>query len=408
MTSDKTTREHFLERLGLAPDPFLTPVAEQELGRVHDRFYSFYVSPALTDINGDPLSGDPLHLLRSPQHTFLFGDSGSGKSTLRLNLEADCRTVLDGTLAITYILGEEIEKPPSTKEHGARLAQSLAMDSTLAVIEQFNPLLPFSEDRQQALERIAPLGNRRSLRVLRILQENLNKAELDPVWGLGAAWKAIGKAPVKYVGASPELGTLLDRLIEAYGTFTVTETGWGAFWSGLALARRLGFERFLILVDGVDARSRSIEIMRELIVPLLEILHKFDENQVYVKCFLPMELLETLRAWQENCTGGLHSPLVFSIMNWDVSGLRRLAAQRLRAANVRPGPPYPGLNSLAEPGFDLEKRVLEAAGTSPRRLFGVINALIDVHCRFHPELLQLTQEDWERTSEMIRQGIFAF
>jgi len=145
---EKNIRGNFIKKIGLNHDPFETPVAEQELTRVQDRFYSYFSTPLMSSSQEGLL-----RRLRKPQSSFVFGEPGSGKSTLRLTLEADCRTVLDGTLAINHALGEDIKRPLSYEEHGARLARALTVDLTLAIIEQFSPLHPPTSNQIESLKR---------------------------------------------------------------------------------------------------------------------------------------------------------------------------------------------------------------------------------------------------------------
>ena len=164
----ESKRQRFINQIGLFHDPFETPVAEQEVGRVHDVFYSYYSPPASFYPQGE-LS---LKNLRHPHHAFVFGNPGSGKSTLRLTLEADCRTVLDNTLTITNILGEDIENPPSFESHGVRLSRALAIDLTLSIIERFNPLDASPNKKQiRALQQQIHAVIEERDRILSILKE---------------------------------------------------------------------------------------------------------------------------------------------------------------------------------------------------------------------------------------------
>ena len=98
-------------------------------------------------------AGRFLHRFSSGAVVGLRGELGAGKTTLRFTLDADCRTILDQTLTISYDLGEDIEEPLSSKEHGQRLSKAFAVDLTLNIIERFNPLNPFPSEAQiQALK----------------------------------------------------------------------------------------------------------------------------------------------------------------------------------------------------------------------------------------------------------------
>lgn len=387
---EKNTRLRFLEFFGLTHDPFETPVAEQELARVQEFFYLYYSSPASQQ--------EPLSTLRSSNHAFVFGVPGSGKSTLRLMLDADCRTVLDGSLPITYLLGEDIERPLSPQEHGERLARAFAVDLTLAILEQFNPLNPFPTLEQiHSLQQQVQVGGRPLERLLqKILSKIRREEEVNPTWGLSKDWHMIGKAPIKYISSSPQLEKLITDLLTEPAP-SPAPAGWETFWRGLETARLWHFTRFFLLLDGVDARRRKADEMTALIAPLLETLPQMEAQQVWGKFFLPPELKEKIHPILRNYyPKGLNTPPLSSIMmKWDENALRRLLMQRLRAARPASGMPYTGLDNLATAGLNLDAKVIRAAEGSPRRLLSIVSDLIDVHVRRAPDSPFLSQEDWE-------------
>lgn len=391
---NSSKRQTFLERIGFTHDPFQTPVAEQELTRLQQIFYSYYVPPHSPDIHEELL-----HALRTPRHTLVYGEPGSGKSTLRLTLEADCRTVLDGTLTITHILGEDIDRPPTREEHGERLARALAIDLTLAIIEQFNPLNPPPTREQiQGIQGLIRAGGRPLRRLLEVILDDLKQAEpsLDPLWGLAHRWYMVGKAPVKFVGASAELAALLAGWLSTSAAPTA-KADWEDFWQGIEVARQWGFKQFFILGDGVDSKHRSRQEMLAMLQPLLEMLSILEKSQTFLKFFLPLELQADLEKQLTAAQNDLYSSSLFSIMiEWDEVALRRLLAERLRAACTPGRTPYPTLDSLAEPGFALEERVIQAARGSPRRLLKVVSDLIDAHLLNNPDATRFSQADWKR------------
>lgn len=387
---EKNIRGNFIKKIGLNHDPFETPVAEQELTRVQDRFYSYFSAPLLSSSQEGLL-----RRLRKPQSSFVFGEPGSGKSTLRLTLEADCRTVLDGTLAINYALGEDIKRPLSHEEHGARLARALTVDLTLAIIEQFSPLHPPTSNQIESLKRQVLTGGRQLQRLLRTLLEKmalLEESAMDPVWGISQVWKVIGKAPTKYVGASKELENVLRELILPNQRDNLS---WDDFWYGISVAQEWGFKRFFILVDGVDARQRTPGAMLGLIAPLLDIIPSLEEKNIYPKMFLPVEIKHGVKDYLGAHLKGLPFEMFFSIMEWDDIAMRRLLAQRFRAAMSGSGPYHAGLDSLATPNLNLDEKLINAAEGSPRRLLGIVSNLIDVHLERDPDSIQFNQKDWE-------------
>ncbi|MDI6769623.1 MAG: hypothetical protein QMD04_08110 [Anaerolineales bacterium] len=378
---EESPRSAYLNSLNLSADPFIAPVAEQEIGLVHEAFYSYFIFPILPDSRSVNL-----RMLRQPQHAFIYGEPGSGKTTLRLTLEADCRTVLDGTLAVAYELGEDIQRPLTLDEHGDRLAKALAIDLFIQVIEQFNPLNPFPDDGQiQGLQGQVQRGGRH---LKRLIEKILDEPSPSERFGIGTYWASLGKAPVRYIATSDALLELLRRCLHA--PETALPKGWEAVWEGLEAARRWGFERALIMIDGVDTRQRSEEAMSKLIEPLLGMLSQVEARGMFFKFFLPLELEKNVSELLKNA--GLNSQEFSSIiLRWQEETLRNLLRQRFRAANAR----YIGLNDFAEASFDLDQKVMEKAGNSPRRLLQVISKLIDIHVARAPASIKISDADWE-------------
>lgn len=389
--NNPATRTRFLQSLGFTHDPFETPIAEQELRRLNQFFYDYY-TPFYS-----PIHKDLLKTLRASQHGFIYGAPGQGKSTLRLTLEADCRTVFDGTLPVNYLMGEDITRPLTPQEHGERLTQALAINLTLSVIEQFNPLDPFSSPTQiESLKTVLRAGGRALSRFLDALTSET--VETDSLWGIGHYWQYLGKAPVKYIETSPALQALLQQLKQAFLAKTGDSAGWETFWEGVKTAQEWGFKQVFVLVDGVDSRERDVETMLALLKPLLENLPYAEDRHLFFKFFLPTEI----KAPTEQALKGLYPHPFFSIMiKWDEESLHRLLVQRLRAAASSQRVPYPSLDSLAVPGLDLEHKVICAAEGSPRRLLQIINTLIDVHLLHRPEEHFFNAADWEHALHVL-------
>jgi hypothetical protein len=390
MENKKTSISYF-EKFGLSHDPFGTPVAEQELKRVGDIFYKYFTPPHAGASHKDL----DLQILRKRQNGFIFGSPGSGKSTLRLALEADCRTVLDGTLTITYDLGEDFKESLSQDEHAWRLSRALAIDLLIQVIEQFNPSNPFPDAEQiQALQGLIQQGGGRVRRLIRRLLEHKQVVEEanTATTNLSIYWPMLGKVPVRYVPASKELFKLLELLLpEAQIAPT---PGWNNFWSGLKVAQMWGFQQTFILVDGVDARDRSPKTMFSLISPLLAILPYAQHHELFFKFFLPSELEKVVQESIGRLSSLLLSESFFSIMNWDKKTLQQILAQRFRSAGIR----STGLDALAEAGLDLDTKVIEASKGSPRLMLQIVHALFQTHMIYNPDTPILRRQDWEETS----------
>jgi len=391
-----TNRADYIHNIGLSCDPFATPVAEIELKRLKETFYSLYIGLS----TGDTAQEESyLERLRAPQHAFVFGQPGSGKTMLRLTLDADCRTVLDQTLTISYVLGEDIEKPLTLEEHGQRISKAFAIDLTLNILERFNPLNPFpSEAKIRALKRQVHLAHREFTRIFSIILEQPDE-QLDPIWGLSKLWSQIGKAPVKYVSNSQSLKTLLNQL-RSNPRIDISP-GWEAFGDGLRTAREWGLTKFLLLIDGVDTKQRSTEQMMTLISPLLHKRIEMESEGIYFKFFLPKELETSLQQYLQSTDKSLHSVAFFSIIGWDEAGLKNLLKQRFRVAASRSGPRYMGLNDLAVSKLNLDEKVIHAAQGSPRRLLQIVDMLIDEHVKRAPESAKFDLQDWENCEKRL-------
>ncbi|NPA74815.1 MAG: hypothetical protein GXO25_01880 [Euryarchaeota archaeon] len=409
------SREDLLKSWKLTIDPFQTPVAEQEVDRVGPQFYEYYTPPILKacslvedeNIGIQQDSQDSLQALKSDQHAFVFAPPGSGKTTLRLTLEADCRMIPDGTLAITYKLGRNEQASVSPKshsvDHGYRLAQALASDLVLTIIEQFDFLsLSSPTERQiQDIRKLIYIGGRRLRRVLRNMQERMQQEDSwrDTAWGLSSDWVAIGKMPVQYVGGNPRLQEFLAAILQDLPEDEhAREPSWEAFWEGIQIARTWGFQRFFVLVDEVDDRVKSVEEMGALIMPLLKKAENLGKERIFYKMFLPLEMQNWMKTAFCSQQTLLCSQSYCSIIEWSEDALRALLAQRFQAAGAKR---YISLNAFVEDAsWDLEGAMIKAAkqgeGGTPRKLLALVNAIIDAHVENEPVNRFLSREDWSK------------
>jgi len=374
-------RLQFLESIGLAHDPFATPVAEQELKieEIPPRFYSYFTSPSLA-----AQDQDIFQWLRASNHAFIYGDPGSGKTTLRLTLEADCRTRLDHTLVVTYNLGDDIPQPLSPEQHWERLARTLAIDLFIQIVEQFD-----SSQSNPPATTLRQLTNLSHCHLRRVVNRILENPRPDSPAGLGAYWGLVNRPAVRYVPSSPRL---LDMLQDALSEspclpppdgIELVNTGWD-------IAKQWGFKRAIVLVDGVDTRQRTVEWMLALVEPLLQSLAHWSEQAIFFKFFLPTELQN--RA--QDVLANLHLAYVTDKIVWDKESLRELLKERFRAAGSR----KVGFDALEGEGLEgkLDELILESASGSPRRMLQIISALIDVHIARAPNEDKFTILDWEK------------
>lgn len=375
----------FLKSIGLEKDPFATPVAEQELKieEIPPRFYSYFTSPAFADL---PQNQDVFQLLRAANHAFIYGKPGSGKTTLRLMLEADCRTRLDHTLVVTYNLGEDIAQPLSSEQHWRRLARTFAIDLFIQIVEQFDPSSEtIAEQMSTSLRQIMYLSECHLSRVVDRILENPHPNSLA---GLGAYWSLVNRPAVRYVSSPNQL---LDLLQSAKPMFPCPPPpdGIQLVHSGWDIAKQWGFKRAIVLVDGVDARKRTVEWMMALIKPLVQSLEHWSKREIFFKFFLTTELDKPL----QDSLADLHLKYIRDRITWDQDSLHNLLRERFRVAGSRKD----GFGDVAGEGLEdkLDDLILESAQGSPRRMLQIISALIDAHIARAPQEDKFTILDWE-------------
>lgn len=374
----------FLKSIGLANDPFATPVAEQELKieEIPPRFYSYFTSPAFANL---PQNQDVFQILRAAHHAFIYGAPGAGKTTLRLMLEADCRTRLDHTLVVTYNLGEDITQPLSAEQHWKRLARTFAIDLFVQIVERFDPSLETTPEQKNALRQIMLLSE---CHLQRLVDRILENPQPDSLAGLGVYWSLVNRPAVRYVASSKHL---LDLLQSAKPEFPCPPPldGIQLVHSGWEMAKLWGFKRTIVLVDGVDARQRTVEWMMALIEPLVQSLEHWSERDLFFKFFLTTELEKPLHA----SLADLHLKYIRDRIVWDKDSLHDLLRERFRVAGSR----KVDFSDVAGEGLEdkLDDLILESAQGSPRRMLQIISALIDAHIARAPQEDKFTILDWE-------------
>lgn len=387
-------RDRYLETIGLKwLDVFDTPVAELELRRSTEQmnaanaqatprppyFYDFFVSPPLSLSSSQPVN-DPRAILRRADTALIFGRPGDGKTMLRLALEADCRRGADRVLVVSYVLEENFRQAPTLAEHRQRLAQTMAIDLVVQIIERFNPLDPPPDDDQiTALAKQLIIGG---APVQNLVKRVLDQPEPASVYGLSAHWSMVRRPVVRRVVASEALLTLLRQARQKMAEVPGAEDPLSESFAAL---RSWAFERCLVLVDGVDTNTgRSPDFMLALLQPLLHELPAFEKHHVWFKFFLPRELTERLTNYSNS----------FIMGKWQLADFQRLLAARFRAAGSR----RVRWDDLAADNLpsSLDQTLVKAADGSPRRYLHLIHALIDAHALRDPLDQFISLDDWRR------------
>lgn len=362
-------RLNYLRGVGLSIDPFITPVAELELGLAQDipTFYSFYSPPDLTTLSGQPVR---IRDLRQPRHAFIYGEPGSGKTTLRFALEAECRAVLAEDLVVTYSLGEDVQAPLSIEAHGDRLARAMAIDLFIQIVERFDPRIYPNPEQVAALKRQIAIGG---VHLYRLIRTIIDSPRPEARAGLGTYWAFLGRSPVRYISSSQPLLDLLNDCLHDLPAVAPSLQGWESVWQAIETARLWGFERALVLIDGVDTRDRDVQAMFGLIQPLLAQIEVAQDHNLSFKFFLPRELQSRVTAFVQTISTHLKfSPLEAKI-EWNGEALQQMLIQRFRSA----GSYYTGFAALTDKDFSprVDSLLIEKAAGSPRRMLHLASTL---------------------------------
>jgi hypothetical protein len=389
-----SSREAYLKKIGLTFDPFQTPVAEQEIGLAAPfdehkptndlrlPFFRFFSQPSTDPFRGPHI----LNALAQPGTAFIYGRPGMGKTTLRLALTAHIRTTPENTLIVSYPLSENWSQPPTATQHWGCLAEALAIDLFVQVIEQFNPRRHTPSACQlQALKAIVRRGGGH---LRRLIQKIL---EAPIATGLETWWPMVGRPSVFPVRRNEALAQLVQA-IQFAASDERAPKGMSPLLAGLAAARRWGYQKMIVVVDGVDTRFRQVPDMLALLEPLRVHLSLWESHQVYFKFFLPEELQSIM---EQADFPHLHFAPIHAKIRWNHEALRNLLADRFRAAGSR----RLGFGDLAGPelGAMLDDLLLNSAEGSPRRLLQLVGQLLNHHIAHHAvDDIFLTVSDWQR------------
>lgn len=396
MTGGSLSRLDFLRSLGLNHDPFITPVAEQETSSSDDIpiSYSYYLHPSFT---AGKKAVNEITFRTLEENIFIYGDPGSGKTTLRFMIEAECRTRLEKTLVVSNILGEDIELPLSSDEHGRKLAKSIAIGLFIQIVEQFEPSKRSLDKKLiDVLKRQIIIGGRHVQRLLSFL---LDPGIPNKRAGISAYWRMIGEIPVKYVTKTEALSQLINKCTNYNKMKNEDLTSWDLVAQGFHAARLWGFRRILIMVDGVDTRQRNTEAMLDLIKPLIEKFSGLAAQDVYFRFFLPVELRKTIENHIKTITNGNLKAVKYRpiIIKWQKDDLYKILAQRFSAA----GSHLDGFESLADKNLKIDQKLINEAKGSPRRLLNLASALIDEHLARKPGKSKMSKLDWDKARSRV-------
>lgn len=375
----------YLQTLQLNHNPFSPPTAELELQIKSEAspFFSYFVNLHSTQ-SGRPL----LDELRQNNHTILYGTAGSGKTTFYLNLEFQCRAIPDQTLVISHTIGKSEAIETNADIPWATLTQSLAVDLFVQATEQFHRLNPSAITHR--LSELAAFWNRYIPQFNRTLRSFLKEDLKSHPKGLPIWW--LDRPAMRYTSTEPDLYNFWKALQASplpHSALTASD----GLWQGITLAKALGYQRFYLLVDVVDAPRHQKQDIYQQLLPLFELFQFVATQPIYLKFFLP-------RRWQERIETMYRLPnqIPSFIIEWqNPTDLQQLISNRFRSA----GSWVESLNALASQEFagQLEAQLIQQAEGSPRRLLHLIYALLDNHARRDPTDPMITVSDWQKTRQ---------
>jgi hypothetical protein len=406
-------RATYINAIGLAHDPFLMPVGEQEavLDNYLELLYSggrspikqlpakylplsYYVSPE----NAYHTNGSPFQGLDTSRPAFVLGGPGMGKTMLRLVLEAKYRLNPDQTLIVTFSRlsivkenGYETRPGRGLRDFWQPLTRDVATDLFIQVIEQHDFLNNSPE--QEQTEKMAGLLQSADGELWRLVDDLLESrnGKLPGRYGLGEYWHRVGRLPVRHVGWTAGLQQWLLELKDARRHQTERESGEAAFCCALSTAKSWGFKQVFVLVDSVDIYFRQTDQMEAVLSPLLQMAIDWHKRGVIFKFFLPEQLASLIKRWTEQFDQDSVKPVML-YLNWPNEKLRQLLQARFLAARSD----RVGLSGLVERELvdSIDDMVIREAKGSPRRLLQVVNELINAHVRRNGNGELITLDNW--------------
>jgi len=383
-------KRYLLQTLELTHDPFADPRAEQEIQTREKApfFYDYLIDPPLPDSNKTLLEA-----LHEANHALIWGERGTGKTTLRYMVDEDCRAYYQQTLSVTYDLSKRFPQPPDADTHWHALAEELAVDLFIQVVESLYAIRgvndPTPKQKEHLSRQMALVWPRLERTIDVMLRDNLSDREK----GLADFWPALHRPPIRYIEPTPKRLNLIKDCLPSAPAGTSHLSGRELLAAGLEAAAVWGFERIIILVDGVDGDIRPPETMPALIAPLLDALPTWPLKFPSFYFFLTPELENPLTEAFQNKFNALTTPPLSFKMKWERQTLQNLLHQRLRAAGSRA---Y-GLGGLAAQDIapTLDEALITAAQGSPRRLLQIVRALIDAHAAHNADGRYFERRDWE-------------
>jgi hypothetical protein len=391
-----------LHTLGLAYDPFLYSVAEQELGYAPDGFFASY------DYAGPSNKDALLSRLAKPCHSLVVAPQGAGKTTLRLHLMRKLHQVSPGVLPVTCELaaleaGQHLNGQDAAQ---AAIAGEISKDLLIALFDSFDPFAPAEIPLHNSLAHILRCLLQQAT-LARLLQRIIAAPDGTP---LNIFWRTLGRPGLPAVSwVSAELRTFAAE-IQALSTLEPGDCSGHAagrvpaprLEDVIAAAQALGFAHIFLLIDSVDASLRTVHKVADLLAPFAQLAVQHP-GLFYLKLFAPPGVWDSLAELPAAAVASIQ-PLDLIRLHWTDERLDQALLQRLRAAgaNINAGT---ALFDRAD-ASRLYAELLAIAAGSPRRLFHCISLIIDAHVAAGSQKTALTYEDWQASRQQANQTAF--
>lgn len=383
---------YLLGTLRLEHDPFCAPTAELELqiNPEDSPFFSYFIDPPYR-LTGTQVRQPLLDHLRAPQPGCVYGLAGTGKTAVKTMLEAECRALPEQTLVLSLGLGKGEPVQLDEALLWQRLAEALAVDLFVQVIEQFDQL-------QRVLKPtlVAELSHfwqahvpQFGRTVKRELLRTKNETSDISTW-----WRVWDRPVIRYTpltaGRKQFVEAVLAETQGKRGKAGLTD-GRSQFQHGLKLAQQCGYERLYLLIDvpgGIQPNELDIAELLHFLFDLTDL-----SLPIYYKLFFPQSFQPDAEYVfvEENMTLELFT----AVLNWNQpEPFQRLLTHRFRTA----GSWIRSLNTIIEQPVvaEINKLLQQEANQSPRFLLQTISRLIDSHANHAPDIFLITLEDWRR------------
>lgn len=391
----KLILDNWLSLVGFEANPFGTREAESE-GPELGHFFVEY--PYFDEVRGSGLH---------PRTTFLFADRGCGKSANRCMIEESCRKreIEGAVLAVPHTDFRALLREAGGDPARVTLDQHAHEILRRGVVA----LLDHLRRRPHQVERLYREGQPRWISLVpgSYLTPSFVNHLLRRTGALGLGLTAThmegairsGDWRALLTEADPEtrlLIRLLVPLLHARATMAPdpAPAPVAQLREFVDLARFLGFDAVYVLVDRVDELPETADDPQAgaaMLHPLLKDLALLELPHVAFKFFLPTEMQPAVQALVRI------DRVILRHVSWTEEDLSRLLEARLRAFS-RPGQPIESLSQVSAPEIqDIDRRMIDQAGGSPRNLIRLGALIFSEHCRLPVgERLQLDAQDWRR------------